>query len=58
MKPEMVAPIDKRSSALELLDEEAEEMGLIWVVETLYTSFRYYAAIVGLARTVQPISQV
>jgi hypothetical protein len=39
VKPEMVAPVDERSSALEFLDEESEEMRLIRVVETLNTSF-------------------
>lgn len=58
MKPEMVAPVDKRSSALELVDEEAEEVGFVRVVETLDTSFRDNAAVVGLGRTAQAVSQV
>jgi len=35
----MVAPVDKRSPALELLDEEPEKVRLIRVVEALNTSF-------------------
>lgn len=37
--PQMVASVDERGSTLELLDEEAEKVRLVRVVETLNTSF-------------------
>lgn len=47
MEAEVVAPVDQRGSALGLVDEEAEEMRLIWVVQTLNASLGHDAAVVG-----------
>lgn len=47
--PEVIAPVDERSSPLELLDEVAEEMRLVRVVQLLDTPLRDYAAVICLA---------
>jgi hypothetical protein len=45
---EPVAAINKRRSSLGLLHKVAEEMGFIWIVQTLNTTFRDNAAVIGL----------
>lgn len=48
MHPEIIAPVDERSSPLEFLHKVAEEMRLVRIVQLLNTSFRDYAAIICL----------
>jgi len=44
----MVSPVDQGRAPLEPLDKEAEEMGLIGIIDALDTSFGDDAAAVGL----------
>jgi len=48
MQPEVIAPIDEGCAALELLDEEPEEMRLVRVVQLLDAAFGDDAAVVCL----------
>jgi len=54
--PEVVAPVDERSSPLELLDEVAEEMGLVGVVQLLDAPLRDYATVVCLDGTLANVA--
>ena len=46
----MIAPVDERGAALELLDEEAEEMALIRIVYPFYAPLGDDAAAISLRR--------
>lgn len=50
MKPEVVTPVDERRAALELVDEEAEEVRLMRVVYAFYASFGNNTTAVRLKR--------
>jgi hypothetical protein len=48
----MVAPVDEGGPPLELLDEVAEEVWFIGIVELFNAAFRDYAAVVCLGTQV------
>lgn len=42
----MVAPVDQWCPSLKLVDEEAEKMGLIWIIEAFHAPLGHDAAII------------
>jgi len=48
VQPKMIASVDERRATLELVDEEAEEVRLVLVVELLYAALGDYATVIRL----------
>jgi len=48
VQPKMIASVDERRATLELVDEEAEEVRLVRVVELLHAALGDYAAAIRL----------
>jgi hypothetical protein len=47
---EPIAAVYERCSSLRLFHEVTEEMGFIWIIQTLNTTLRDNAAVIGLTR--------